>query len=154
MMLGGVICGYCAMGNVQTAIPPASVMTIDSTAAKIGRSMKKRENTAALRRSATLIRAGSVSDGLFLPSLTLRALISAAHLRLDFHVAPHLLQAADDDALVRLEALLNDPQVIVQRADADVAHVHLVVGRDDVDELLPLVGRERLFGDKERLVRD
>ena len=29
----------------QTAMPPASVMTIDSTEAKIGRSMKKRENT-------------------------------------------------------------------------------------------------------------
>src|SRR5947199_6618136 len=45
MMLGGVICGYCATGRVQTAMPPARVMTIDSTAAKIGRSMKKRENT-------------------------------------------------------------------------------------------------------------
>jgi hypothetical protein len=29
---------------VRTATPPASVMTIDSTAAKIGRSMKKCEN--------------------------------------------------------------------------------------------------------------
>src|SRR5438270_13686592 len=45
MMLGGVIGGYCAIGNVKTAIPPARVMTMDSTAAKIGRSMKKRENT-------------------------------------------------------------------------------------------------------------
>ena len=41
MMLGGVICGYCAMGRLKTATPPASVMTMDSTAAKIGRSMKK-----------------------------------------------------------------------------------------------------------------
>src|SRR5437763_917249 len=42
--VGGVISGYCATGNVQTATPPASVMTMDSTEAKIGRSMKKREN--------------------------------------------------------------------------------------------------------------
>ena len=48
-MLGGVICGYCATGSVQTAIPPASVITIDSTAAKIGRSMKNRENTGSPR---------------------------------------------------------------------------------------------------------
>ena len=37
------MCGYCAIGSVNTAIDPASVMTIDSTEAKIGRSMKKRE---------------------------------------------------------------------------------------------------------------
>src|SRR5689334_17808684 len=36
--------GYCATGSVQTAIPPAIVMTIESTEAKIGRSMKNLEN--------------------------------------------------------------------------------------------------------------
>jgi hypothetical protein len=46
MMLGGVICGYCATGRFGIATRPASVMTIDITEAKIGRSMKKRENTA------------------------------------------------------------------------------------------------------------
>ena len=45
--VGGVISGYWATGSVKTATAPASVMTIDSTAAKIGRSMKKRENIAA-----------------------------------------------------------------------------------------------------------
>src|SRR5262245_34272523 len=43
-MLGGVICGYWASGRVQTATPPARVMTSDSTVAKMGLSMKKREN--------------------------------------------------------------------------------------------------------------
>ncbi len=43
-MLGGVICGYCAIGSVQTATPPVSTMMMDTTVAKIGRSMKKREN--------------------------------------------------------------------------------------------------------------
>src|SRR4051794_22033675 len=43
-IVGGVICGYCAIGSVKTAMPPVSVMTIDNTLAKIGRSMKKREN--------------------------------------------------------------------------------------------------------------
>src|SRR4051812_44845806 len=36
--------GYWAIGSVNTAIPPASVITIESTVAKMGRSMKKREN--------------------------------------------------------------------------------------------------------------
>src|SRR5207248_6755001 len=44
MMLGGVIGGYCASGRLRAATAPARVMTIDSTAAKIGRLMKKCEN--------------------------------------------------------------------------------------------------------------
>src|SRR5438132_3673008 len=44
MMLGGVMGGNCATGNVSTATTPASVMTMDSTDAKIGRSIKKCEN--------------------------------------------------------------------------------------------------------------
>src|SRR5437588_8551534 len=40
---GGEIGGYCAIGKENTASPPASVMTTDSTVAKIGRSMKKCE---------------------------------------------------------------------------------------------------------------
>src|SRR5437762_675269 len=40
---GGEIGGYCATGKEDTAMPPASVMTTDSTVAKIGRSMKKWE---------------------------------------------------------------------------------------------------------------
>src|SRR5947209_19351233 len=48
-MLGGVIGGYCATGRLTTATAPARVMTIDSTDAKIGRSMKKCENMAALQ---------------------------------------------------------------------------------------------------------
>src|SRR5271166_4274287 len=39
---GGVIRGYWAMGSAKRAIPPIRVITMDSTAAKIGRSMKNR----------------------------------------------------------------------------------------------------------------
>src|SRR5437867_4501609 len=49
MMLGGVICGYWATGKLTTATAPARVMTMDRTDAKIGRSMKKCENMAALQ---------------------------------------------------------------------------------------------------------
>src|SRR4051812_2311291 len=35
--------GYCAIGRPKTAMKPPSVMMIESTEAKIGRSMKKRD---------------------------------------------------------------------------------------------------------------
>src|ERR1700704_292800 len=40
-MVGGAIWGYCAIGSVESAITPTSVMTILITPAKIGRSIKK-----------------------------------------------------------------------------------------------------------------
>src|SRR5947207_15806259 len=46
--VGGVISGYCAIGSPNSATLPASVTMIDSTEAKIGRLMKKRENTWVL----------------------------------------------------------------------------------------------------------
>src|SRR3954447_20371142 len=47
---GGAIWGYWASGRLNRAMPPASVMTIDRTAAKIGRSMKNREIRAEALR--------------------------------------------------------------------------------------------------------
>ena len=39
--VGGAIGGYCVIGKETSAMLPVNVITIDSTAAKIGRSMKK-----------------------------------------------------------------------------------------------------------------
>src|SRR5205085_5004611 len=44
--VGGVMSGYCATGRVNSAMLPPSTTTMDSTEAKIGRLMKKRENTS------------------------------------------------------------------------------------------------------------
>jgi hypothetical protein len=41
---GGAISGYCAIGSTRIAAIPASAMKSEMTTAKIGRSMKKREN--------------------------------------------------------------------------------------------------------------
>src|SRR6185436_14765633 len=41
VMIGGAISGYCATGNRQYATPPRITKMMDTTAAKIGRSMKK-----------------------------------------------------------------------------------------------------------------
>src|SRR5438128_12632676 len=43
--VGGAISGYWAIGKVNSAMPPPKVITMDRTEAKIGRLMKKRENT-------------------------------------------------------------------------------------------------------------
>src|SRR4051794_29351000 len=42
-MVGGVMGGYWASGRLTRAMAPARVMTMDSTVAKIGRSMKNRD---------------------------------------------------------------------------------------------------------------
>ena len=39
---GGAMLGYCAIGKLRIEIMPASMITIATTQAKIGRSMKKR----------------------------------------------------------------------------------------------------------------
>ncbi len=41
LTVGGAISGYSAIGKALSAISPRMVKIIDSTAAKIGRSMKK-----------------------------------------------------------------------------------------------------------------
>src|SRR5580698_2185065 len=46
---GGAMLGYCATGRVTTASPPASMITIAITHAKIGRSMKKFATAPFLR---------------------------------------------------------------------------------------------------------
>src|SRR4051812_46314374 len=43
LTVGGAMSGYWAMGRVVTATPRARTMTIEITAAKIGRSMKNLE---------------------------------------------------------------------------------------------------------------
>ena len=43
VMVGGAISGYCAIGSRKNATPPRITNTIETTEAKIGRSMKKCE---------------------------------------------------------------------------------------------------------------
>src|SRR5258706_10332247 len=50
MICGGVISGYCAIGRLTIATAPPSVMTIDITDAKIGRSMQKWDRVISLAR--------------------------------------------------------------------------------------------------------
>jgi hypothetical protein len=49
LIVGGAISGYSETGRARWTIAPAIVRMIDSTAAKIGRSMKKCESRMAIR---------------------------------------------------------------------------------------------------------
>src|SRR6059058_5038658 len=50
-MVGGAISGYWAIGSVESAITPTSVMTMLMTPAKIGRSIKKCGKFTGLRNA-------------------------------------------------------------------------------------------------------
>src|SRR6266404_2076441 len=92
---GGVMRGYCAMGKNRSAIPPIKVMTTESTVAKMGRSMKKREIMSAGRSLF-----GLVGRRRFPACLTADRWHGCL-LRLDQHAGTGLLQAPNDDPVLR-----------------------------------------------------
>src|SRR5207248_4346269 len=51
--VGGVICGYCAIGSSAAAMSPINTMTIEMTQARTGRSMKNRANMAGPRNGVS-----------------------------------------------------------------------------------------------------
>src|SRR4051794_1486486 len=100
---GGVICGYCAIGKVNSAIPPARAMAMDSTVAKIGRSMKKRVSMSAPH-------GGWAERG------HRRGL--GPHL----HVRPDLLERPHDDLVVRFQSTADRAHaVFLERPRDDLA---------------------------------
>src|SRR5437868_5595601 len=113
MMLGGVIGGYSATGRLTAATAPPRAMTIDSTAAKIGRSMKKCENNAPVLRARGLLpaadvrrRVGGQARGQQFHQRRLRQRRRRQRLHRDLRPRPHTLHAVDDDALAGAHALL------------------------------------------------
>src|SRR5256885_6119625 len=62
--VGGTISGNCAIGSWKMASPPTMTMTIDRTAAKIGRSIKKWENFIGASGPRLLLRGGGGVGGL------------------------------------------------------------------------------------------
>ncbi len=58
LMTGGAISGYCATGSRTKAMPPRITNTIETTEAKIGRSMKKCEIRIGCGRVISVSAAG------------------------------------------------------------------------------------------------
>src|SRR5688572_19592753 len=99
---GGVISGNIAIGRNGIATAPATTMTMASTEAKMGRSMKKLTNTAS-------------APGGWRKRL---------HRGLHAHPGPDLLETLDHHVLAGLHAVLDDPQRPYTCAHPNGAHLH------------------------------
>src|SRR5689334_7946797 len=116
--LGGAISGYCSIGRSRIEPAPASMITIEITQAKIGRSTKTRESmTPSLLphgRRRVLARARVVVrvDGHGLDRLT----------RLD------LVGALDDQLVPGGETLAHEPLVVDGALELQVTLLDLALG--------------------------
>ncbi len=151
------------MGRVRIAASPARTRNSEITAAKIGRSMKKRENMAASAGydfgagGALLSFAGAPPppSGAAGPCGGASATMGAP--------GAQARDAVDDYALAGLEPRLDDPQVADLRvgrvdplAEGDRAHrghvLAVLVAVDDVDELALRAVEHRDLRNGDRLV--
>src|ERR1700761_3345761 len=106
-MAGGAMLGYCAIGSVLMANPPPSMMTIASTQAKIGRSMKNSDTRGAL--GFLRGRAGRLAE-----------LFGSRLVRMHDRAGTHALNPDDDDLLARRDAVGDQPLI----ADGSVGLDH------------------------------
>src|SRR4030095_14466670 len=112
LMTGGAISGYWATGSRPKETAPKITNTSDSTAAKIGRSMKKREMRMGIRCSVGRgLSAAGEGRGVVCGGRFLRG-------HLDAGARPH--QAVDDHAVIGVEARGNDALVLDDGTERDV----------------------------------
>src|SRR5882724_6758078 len=123
-------------------------MTIDSTVAKIGRSMKKWDNVMQPGSSPAGLWPG---DGRFwrwqgvVPG-------DCLPLGIDLGAWPHPLHAVDDHPILRLESVANHAQTVAHRSQLHLAVFHGVLVIDHEGEALRLIGAEGLVREQQRLV--
>src|SRR6266850_3632088 len=104
---GGAISGYCAIGSVRIDARPASTRNIERTAAKIGRSIKKRENM-----QMPLLLFGGLLGGIRLGRRDLAGLGGIGGRRLcdlDWRARAGLYHAIHDYLVSGLEAAEDNP---------------------------------------------
>src|SRR3954447_14410114 len=102
--VGGVTCGYWAIGSRPAAMPPSRTMTIEMTHARTGRSMKKRASTTGLLSGLFGLRGVRHKRGRHIDTF-----------RIDNDARPNLLKASHDHLLPRLQAVGDLPEAGVQR---------------------------------------
>src|SRR5260370_3530565 len=126
---GGAMSGYCATGSRPTDTTPTMTKTIETTAAKIGRSMKKWERRMRDSRSigADLSAGGRRGRG-------------ARLLRRNPCAGASAHQAVDDDVVVGCQTLRDDAQAIYDRPERDVFRLGDILGIDHKHELAHLLG--------------
>src|SRR5690606_9808349 len=153
--LGGATSGYSEMGRPRNAMSPPRKMSTDSTPAKMGRSMKKRERFMDANSCCRSRSGGGRLAAVVLGFLAItRDLGLGCHgygLRRHHGTGAHALQAVDDDVLARLEARGDHAQAVNRRAQRDLAVLGLVVFAHHHHELLVLVGAHGAFVDQQGL---
>src|ERR1700691_5673784 len=139
LIKGGAISGYCAIGSRKNDTEPRITKMTETTAAKIGRSMKKCEMRMRLVRLGLcrVFRRGRCRR---------RALFFHRHL----YSRPGAHQAIDDHAIGRGQPLPDHTQVVI-----DLAGNHIFLPNDTaiVDHqhvLARLLGADRRVGNKQR----
>src|ERR1043166_787240 len=140
LMMGGAISGYCATGRRKNETPPMMTKTIETTAAKIGRSMKKCE----MRSGAVSVALGAGSG---------RGRRSALLLRRHLGAGPHAHEALDDDAIVLVQIFLDHAQPVDRLAERHVARARDVLAVDHHQELACLLRADGAVGHQQRVVR-
>src|SRR5262245_26241756 len=134
LMIGGAISGYCATGRRENDTAPTITNTTETTAAKIGRSMKKCEMRIAAPPS---IAAGFRAACLGRRRAFRRNLLAQAHAH----------QAVDDHAIVGRQSVLDHAQVVDHRPQCHEPLPRDIFLVDHVDELAHLLGADRAVGE-------
>ena len=113
--------------------------TIESTAAKIGRSMKKWE--IFMRARALLLRAAGHGRR------------RGADLRRHLDARPARIRPSTITRSVGFEPALDDAVAVVERAERDIFLRDRVVGAHDIDELARLLAADGGIGDQQARCR-
>src|SRR5690606_4215312 len=135
---GGTTLGYSSVGRIGIAIRPAAKITIDRTAAKIGRSMKNFEKSIA--PVSSVIRDVGCDR---LHRYGFRINRKARHI--------HFIHAVDDHLVARGEAAFNDAQPVGLAAKLDVVALGFALLVNNPHVLAILVGHHRLVVDQQRI---
>src|SRR6476660_3330219 len=141
-MVGGVTSGYSLIGSWVTAINPPASMTSDSTTAKIGRSMKKREK-----------RTGAYSGKVALPRRRRRRGALGNHGSVcsgDLHPWANPHQAVDDDTFSGLEPGYHCAESVDDATRHDWAVLDAFVLLQHEHELPILISTDRLVLNQSR----
>src|SRR6266700_2148059 len=136
-MVGGAMSGYCAMGNVESAMTPTSVMTMLMTPAKIGRSMKKcgkfMSTVVPLAPSFFVLR---FSDAFLCLHFAGRRLFQY---RRYFHSSLQQLQTGRDNFLVVLQTAFHNQFSFEQTTGLEVTAFDGIIGLHDEYVFQPLL---------------
>src|SRR3984885_3980258 len=142
LIVGGAISGYCSTASRENDTPPRITKTIETTAAKIGRSMKKCE-----RRMASV---GLRLIGRLVGRRRGRALLL---FRRDLHSRARAHQPVDDHAVGGGETVPDHPQAVFELRRGDVSLPGDAAIVDDQHIFARLLGADRRVGNEERGMR-